>query len=315
MSAAYMNAVELEGLVDIAVQRTHVLYLAGASTALAVVDSISCFPDEVNLLWSSSWGLVKVLYLLVRYGMFVPAVLSIIYSKATSATPSSCQMWFDATAVTIVVGIAVAKALLYIRVFALYGRGKVVGVVLGCLFAGIHAGMFSSMIVFLGTLEYAPSPIPEVFPCHPIKARPTIHATVYIMVLISELVIVWATMWICITKYRASNSPLVGLFYRDGLGYFLVLSLISAGNILCHYTAPLPYIFLLAIPQCMLNGILSTRMTLHLRKAGTCTEVISEEMTMTYFKTTSGTPYDPSSPIKPLAFHQSHDTDRSRSFA
>lgn len=223
---------------------------------------------QVAYVWFSKWSLVKVLYLGARYILPIPASMAIIYSTASSASPSLCRIWFAIGSATTIIGIALAEGLLYLRVFALAGRGRVVGSLLAFLFFGLHGGIFVSLVRFLNSLEYAPSPIPTVVPCYTTKAKSKLLSTVYIMVLCSEIVIMFMTLWICFTRYKASKSPLVALFYRDGLGYFWILSLISAGNIICHFAAPITYIYLFAIPQGMLHGILSTRLILHLREAG-----------------------------------------------
>ncbi|KAF5317637.1 hypothetical protein D9611_014969 [Ephemerocybe angulata] len=76
------------------------------------------------------------------------------------------------------------------------------------------------------------------------------------------------TFWLCFAKHQSTKSPLVATFYKDGLFYFLLLSAVSTGNIICNLVAPLPYIYLLAIPQMVLHSALSTRMVLHIRKLG-----------------------------------------------
>ncbi|KAF5324624.1 hypothetical protein D9611_004146 [Ephemerocybe angulata] len=40
---------------------------------------------------------------------------------------------------------------------------------------------------------------------------------------IAELI----TIWIGVTKYRQSNSPLLSTFYRDGLFYFVLLGVLN----------------------------------------------------------------------------------------
>ncbi|KAF6764652.1 hypothetical protein DFP72DRAFT_319181 [Ephemerocybe angulata] len=82
----------------------------------------------------------------------------------------------------------------------------------------------------------------------------------------SELIILSLTLWIWYTQHRDSMSPLMSTFYRDGLIYFVLLSAVSAGNIICNLVAKLQYIYLLSIPQRIFHSILATRMVLHLRK-------------------------------------------------
>lgn len=32
------------------------------------------------------------------------------------------------------------------------------------------------------------------------------------------------TLWVCVTRYKTSRNPLVALFYKDGLGYFIMIA-------------------------------------------------------------------------------------------
>lgn len=176
------------------------------------------------------------------------------------------------------------------RLHALAGRGRVVGTLLFLLYLGVHVGVFVTVILYMHSLEYAPSPFPSVVPCYPIRAENEMLRNTYILILCSEIVVMSMTLWICFIRYRAMQSPLLAFFYRDGLGYFWILSLVSAGNIIAHSAAPPGYTYILAIPQCMLHGILSTRMMLHLRKAGSgaATNLTTSETLPLAFLTTEG---------------------------
>lgn len=116
------------------------------------------------------------------------------------------------------------------------------------------------MIVFLYTLECdypddrvrrvwlipysldSPSPLPSMFSCWATAGNNQMLSNGYICILVSEIgaciqlatkwsscsrkgdvVILSITLYTCVTKYKASNSPLIALFYRDGLGYFFIL--------------------------------------------------------------------------------------------
>ncbi|KAF5317636.1 hypothetical protein D9611_014968 [Ephemerocybe angulata] len=63
---------------------------------------------------------------------------------------------------------------------------------------------------------------------------------------IAELI----TIWIGVTKYRQSNSPLLSTFYRDGLFYFVLLGVLN--------------VFWIK-PTTSVSLILSTRMILQIR--------------------------------------------------
>lgn len=167
----------------------------------------------------------------------------------------------------VVVVVTVSEAILFLRVYALGGRSRAIGIFLAILYLGIHSAVFASLAKFILSIEYGASPLP-IISCFPIKSNNKLLSIVFILLLVSELVILIMTFWLCFAKHQSTKSPLVATFYKDGLFYFLLLSAVSTGNIICNLVAPLPYIYLLAIPQMVLHSALSTRMVLHIRKLG-----------------------------------------------
>ncbi|RXW14083.1 hypothetical protein EST38_g11772 [Candolleomyces aberdarensis] len=94
---------------------------------------------------------------------------------------------------------------------------------------------------------HAPSPIPALIGCFAIRAHNVLFSIVYALILTSELIILAITFWIGCRNYAGLKSRLVLMFYRDGLGYFVCVTVIAAGNIICNLVAPPGYTYLLAL--------------------------------------------------------------------
>ncbi|KAF6758757.1 hypothetical protein DFP72DRAFT_1064856 [Ephemerocybe angulata] len=222
-------------------------FLFVACLTLVTSDALHCFPKEVSLIWASKWNLGKVLFLLSRYLVFVDVGVSIYYNLSPVLTIPQCQKSFAAGSSLTVIGVTIAEAILFLRVYALGGRNRAWGIGLGALYVAIHSAALGALIKFITSIKYAPSPIPSVIACLPVEAENKMLSVVFILILISELVILFLTFWLCFTDHKESKSPLILTFTRDGLFYFLLLSAVSTGNIICNLVAPPAYIYLLSM--------------------------------------------------------------------
>lgn len=256
-------------LLDYAKTQQNVKYTLLASTVFAGVEAFHCLPEEVSLIWPGKWNLGKILYLASRYLAFVeligPAPLFIL---SPDLSVGACQRIFAAGAALSVIEVTVSEAILFLRVYALGGTDRKLGAFLLALYLGIHGAVYACLYKFLNSIVYMPSPFPNLVSCLPIRANNHMLSVVFILLLVSELVILAITFWLCFTKHKSTNSPLVATFSRDGLSYFVLLSAVSTGNIVCNLVAPTGYIYLLSIPQMVLHSTLSTRMVLHVRRIG-----------------------------------------------
>ncbi|KAF6758733.1 hypothetical protein DFP72DRAFT_180399 [Ephemerocybe angulata] len=242
------------------------LYFNVASFVLAVADALQCFPSEVEYIWRARWNMGKVLYLWARYFMIFDFGISFTYSMAPALTPSDCRGLFAALSMLLITGVAAAEGIMYLRLHALAGRGRYFATFLVLLFVSAHSIVYIADAKFIETLRYVPSPFPHIISCLAVQGTNKFFSAVFITMITSELIILSLTLWIWYTQHRDSMSPLMATFYRDGLIYFVLLSAVSAGNIICNLVAKLQYIYLLSIPQRIFHSILATRMVLHLRK-------------------------------------------------
>lgn len=232
-------------------------------------EALHCLPLEISLIWARKWNLGKVLYLLARYLVFVELIGPAPFiSLSPNLSVNQCQWVFVFGALLTVVEVTVAEAILFLRVYAIGGTDRRLGAFLLTIFVGIHSAAYALLFKFITSIVYAPSPYPELIPCYTFKAEAHLLSVAFILLLVSELAILVITIWLCFSKHKSTKSPLIATFSRDGLIYFLLLSAVSAGNIICNLVAPLGYIYMLTVPQMVLHSTLSTRMVLHVRKLG-----------------------------------------------
>lgn len=71
--------------------------------------------------------------------------------------------------------------------------------------------------------------------------------------------------YLAFVKHRGMKSRLLTVFYRDGVFYFVCLAALTSVNMFVNFAAPDGYQFLFIQLEVALQGILSTRMLIHLR--------------------------------------------------
>ncbi|KAF6758137.1 hypothetical protein DFP72DRAFT_888184 [Ephemerocybe angulata] len=258
----------LTALVEFGNSQQSIKYAYFASLAFALAEGLQCFPHEVTLIWASKWNSGKVLYLAARYIVFAELAVPGLYVLRSDLSVVTCRRLFAAGAVLNSVEVTAAEAIMFLRVYALGGTDRRLGAFLLAMFLGVHIGVYGFLLKFLNSILYTPSPLPTIVACLPTEANNHMLSIVFILLLVSELVILLITFGLCITKHKSTNSPLVATFSRDGLFYYVFVSAVSAGNIICNLAAPTGYIYLLTVPQMVLHSTLSTRMVLHIRRVG-----------------------------------------------
>ncbi|RXW12101.1 hypothetical protein EST38_g13753 [Candolleomyces aberdarensis] len=118
---------------------------------LAVVDWISTLPFEIGVIWPTKWSLVKVLYILNRY--FLADVL-FYYLYFMVPNVETCRISFIVSGVITLIGIALAEAVIFIRLYALSGQSRIYRIWLPLQFiavqvAGYCLGFFVKPVLLL----------------------------------------------------------------------------------------------------------------------------------------------------------------------
>ncbi|KAF7357975.1 hypothetical protein MVEN_00844300 [Mycena venus] len=144
-------------------------YIA-CTTAILVWDWLSCLPQEWRTIWKSEagWSPIKVLYCLVRYYTLVVLVVTDVWFFA-NWSESSCARY-----VRILPGIAVlidlsVELVLAVRVYALYGSSKKMGVFLIVLIAGFLGVMIAVPILAFDYTKLPSWPGPCIGMCNLIR--------------------------------------------------------------------------------------------------------------------------------------------------
>ncbi|TFK23506.1 hypothetical protein FA15DRAFT_462683 [Coprinopsis marcescibilis] len=257
---------QVQILIDLTEQRRVFNSVLLASFVVTAVDHFHTFPAEVRLVWPRQWSLVKVLFLFSRYLPWIYGPLMINKDVASQLELQECRPHMIASSLTMMTAILLAQAIMFIRVYAICGRGKKLLCWLIFQYIGIHAAAFAFLILFHMSFQYIPSPIPSIMACLPINPDTSKLATVYAILMASETVILIISM-VGFWSYRQNTTRLLSTLRKDGLVFYVLLVCLSIANLIFDAKPPKPSMrFMLSTPLTISHSVLSCRFVLHLYK-------------------------------------------------
>ncbi|KAF9465284.1 hypothetical protein BDZ94DRAFT_388314 [Collybia nuda] len=245
------------------------LFIHVSGVTLLIIDWLFTLDIELVNAWGGVWNKGRTLYFLTRYSAFFDAPIMLYYNMAVSVPPLLCARLYLVASTLSIFGIVVAELIMTIRVWALWGRRRDIGIVLitaafvnGMAAIVIYSIRQSSQYVVMGHLSSA---IPG---CFPIAMTDFTTAWPFVPLATHQTIVFLLTAVKGIQHYRnrVYGSSLIDTFYRDGITYYALLFALSIANIAAtpqfHTAAPS---FLTSL-QRTAHSILSARMLLHLRQ-------------------------------------------------
>jgi len=242
-------------------------YLAVASLCVLIYDHIVCFPQEVELMWSSRWGLAKIVYLWNRYFSLIAISVntSVIVREIESET--ACIGWLKVQGITSTLVIATVDFVLMLRVWIIYGRPWL----LIWLFAFLGLMEVSTMIVvdfvaYAQMTEYVHlGPILKGCYAYNVPRFLTTYAAAPLLV---TFIMFAMTVYKCGTtlqRYEAGVMQMWKLFLRDGVLWFLAV-FAAAGAALLIWTMQRETLKqLLVVPALVVYSTVASRTLLNIR--------------------------------------------------
>ncbi|EDR00860.1 uncharacterized protein LACBIDRAFT_333790 [Laccaria bicolor S238N-H82] len=139
-----------------------VTYSDVAGATMFVYDYFLTLGMEVDLVWSSNWSLMNVLFIAQRYLPFLDAaVLCFLPQFSTTIAPSHCRILGIIRGLLMVTGIVI----LTLRAWAVWDRNGRLGAALSVFFCATVAASFVVMTIFLLGLEFSNKPYPSFQGC------------------------------------------------------------------------------------------------------------------------------------------------------
>jgi len=235
------------------------------SLTILVYDYCLVLSSEVDLVWKSKWSIVKVLYLLTRYPAFSDTALS-VYESLGPVALENCWAINAAGTWSTLFGISVAEVILVLRTAALWGNNKKILWSLSLVLAALVIICMVFQSLFLNSQTAKPPPFPSISGCNLVGGNPIVIFN-FIFLIMFEIAILVLTTYRWFKRFKGSANPLVATLYRDGIVFFVCLSLISLGNVLILSLGPDEYHALITPFQRVMHSVLSCRILLNLREA------------------------------------------------
>lgn len=228
-----------------------------ACATLLIYDFLCTLDQEVKYVWQTPWSPGKVLFFLNRYLPFIDTFLS-LHLKLSVSSPEKCRAHFTVVAWFIVIGIIISEIVLLLRTYALWERKRSILIILCVSGAVTYIPAVVITNLELRSLKYVPTTRPG---CQ-VGTASSIIIFAYILLMLSETVIVVLTVIRARQYLRHSTSPWVIQLYQDGMLFYAYLLSISIANILVPILAPRIFANWLASPQRVLHSVLCNRVLL-----------------------------------------------------
>ncbi|THH05143.1 hypothetical protein EW146_g9984 [Bondarzewia mesenterica] len=146
----------------------------------------------------------------------------------------------ELNAVMITIGTLISEAILMLRTYAIWNRERWVQIVLISTVVLVFPPAITVTWLEVTSLEYVPMPSPDLPGCRLGKASRIIYAA-YVLLMLSETMIVTLTGVRAVQHLRATRSPTVVTLYRDGVLFYVYLFIITLLNVIVPAVAPLEF--------------------------------------------------------------------------
>ncbi|TEB31068.1 hypothetical protein FA13DRAFT_479047 [Coprinellus micaceus] len=260
-------------------QRLNYLGISGFTVLLC--DFLHTFPDEVRLMWPQPLSPLKALFLFLRYYIMGHMILLINYGYPTGVTTQHCTTTFIAMTISSGFLIVASEWVLFIRVWAFSGRNKKVLAFLGFQAIAIHGATKITLVtLFIRSVRFSPVPFHLNMPCLVADSNDKLLSGTFGLLLWGLVSIMSIMIFFVYQRHRHLKTKLLSVFYRDGVFYFVCLSMLATVNIVVNTTSKARgFKYLFTQIEVISHVILSTRMLIHLRlcaerEAGTDTQAV-----------------------------------------
>ncbi|KIK00681.1 hypothetical protein K443DRAFT_678976 [Laccaria amethystina LaAM-08-1] len=260
---------ELKQLTDYVESVRLVTYFDVAGSTMFLYDYLITLGMEVDLVWSSKWTFMKMLYFAQRYLPFVDAVaLCFLNQLSTTIDPTACKMVEKARGVLMIAGISLSELVLTLRVWAVWERSSRVGLVLSILFLLAVSSSFVVSGFFLSSLQFVDKPYPTFQGCFITSASRVVYMN-WVILMAYEAAILVMIVIPGISAYRlGGDTALHTIVYRDGVIVYIYLLALSTINVIVSISLPRMYLDILWSVERCLHSILTSRVLLDIRAYG-----------------------------------------------
>ncbi|KIJ97955.1 hypothetical protein K443DRAFT_9528 [Laccaria amethystina LaAM-08-1] len=234
-----------------------------AAAMLLVYDCSLTLGMEIEFVWSSPWGFVKVLYIVQRYLPFCDSIfLSLIHQLAVNIDPYGCHIVETIRGWLMIFGFILSEVILTLRIWAVWKRDMRLGVFLISLITLTTVAEIYVTRIFLRDLHFTTRPYPEFVGCFFTSASHIVYLN-WVVFMIYEVVILVLMIIPGIASYRlGGNVGLYHVIYRDGI--IMYIYLVVNVVVVCAFYRE--YFAVISSVERVLHSLLTSRVVLHIRE-------------------------------------------------
>ncbi|KAH7929170.1 hypothetical protein BV22DRAFT_1192237 [Leucogyrophana mollusca] len=246
---------------------------------ILVYDYILTFDLELTHILGQPWGMVKGIYLFTKYMPFIDTTTLILYSGILPGpSERACHIAMGFVAYMYPFCMFVAEIIILVRTWAIWGRGRKLGVVLAVLTVAIFiVGCYFTAISVraLASSAASRSMLGGCFDTTPRLGPSDMDVVVWSLFMVQgSLYLIMLIIHACLHFRQRCGMPassLYKLLLRDGITYYAILLSLSAVNIAITATANQTgfHSISLAAPTRVLHAVLATRIVLRIRETAT----------------------------------------------
>ncbi|KAJ7024161.1 hypothetical protein C8F04DRAFT_1132404 [Mycena alexandri] len=267
--ATTASAAELQAeLIQLTADAQTTSYLAAAALTLAIVEFIGNFQDEVQLVWKSPLRVSNGIYLWIRYFSLITVAIYTIFTFREIKSDHTCRSFLLAEAVTSSLVGTSADVILVLRVWVLYGKSRrLLYIFVPFLIMEIIVEITVGVLTILPLGQYFHVG-PAILGCYSLNVPRyfTYYAVPYS---VTSFVMFCMTLYKCglaLFDNRTVKMPLMTLFLRDGLFWFLIIFALSIVELFVWARGRPSLAQLMVTPWTILNATVGARILLNLKK-------------------------------------------------
>ncbi|KAJ7485813.1 hypothetical protein FB451DRAFT_1363611 [Mycena latifolia] len=260
------------------------------TTSILIWDWLSCLPQEWRSIWKweGGWSAIKVLYLVVRYYTLLVLVVTDVWFFATWSESSCARHVRILPGIAVFIDLAIESGeinpypntqllndllvlVLAIRIYAIYGCDRKIGVFLVALIAGFLGVMIAVPILAFDYTRLPSWPGPcigmrDVCRAGSIEIQPRVEVTGKPSIAGPKFIIAFYAAPVVIEENRTGgSSSLMNRVVRGGLLYFFAITSLNMLNVIFFIQKDKFIQALNASMSIQISSVLCCRLILNLR--------------------------------------------------
>ncbi|KZT02819.1 uncharacterized protein LAESUDRAFT_729783 [Laetiporus sulphureus 93-53] len=289
-----MSTSSLEYLEALARDEAAVNAMTLAGFTVLIYDHVLTVSENVNYIWRARMGIVSVIFLLNRYIVPLVLVIDIYEAMGLSGNPSSvlfCKIWTVLQGYLTIASFMSIHAIVAWRLYCLHGGEAWIRRVL-CTAAVLYVSS-STAIITVSLVPIIRHLKPEHHQC--VSSVPSYLWTAWLPSVVFEtLLFVLTVVAMLRQERRRSFSSLSLLLYRDGMLYFVAVTVCSLLSLLVWALAGPAFLGLARYFALAMVNVAGSRLVLNLKgfSASRCSvDFVSDSFSMVSSEAALTTPY------------------------